>query len=57
MLSYRPRKYVLLNAVEDSKLVGYFQQSQYQVLVLRKHFEGGKDFVDRLRAGYMFIGK
>lgn len=58
MLSYSPRKYVLLNSVEDSKLVSYFQQSQFQLLVLKKHYDGDfKDFVDRLRMVYRFINK
>jgi len=58
MLSYKPRKYVLLNAVADSELVTYFQQSHYQLLVLKKHYEGDfKDFVDQLRRIYSFINK
>lgn len=58
MLSYSPRKYVLLNSVVDSELLTYFQQSQFQLLVLKKHYDGDfKDFVDQLRMGYRFINK
>lgn len=58
MLSYSPRKYVLLNSVTDNELVSYFQQSQFQLLVLKKHYEGDfKDFVDHLRMVYRFINK
>lgn len=58
MLSYSPRNYVLLNSVDDSQLVSYFQQSQFQLLVLKKHYEGDfKNFVDQLRMVYRFINK
>lgn len=58
MLSYSPRKYVLLNSVSDSQLISYFQQSQFQLLVLKKHYDGDfKDFVDQLRMVYRFINK
>ncbi len=58
MLSYSPRKYVLLNSVDDSQLVSYFQQSQFQLLVLKKHYDGDfKNFVDQLRMVYRFINK
>lgn len=56
MLCYSPRKYVLLNSVMDSELVSYFQKSQFQLLVLKKHYDGYcKDFVDQLREKYQFI--
>ena len=58
MLTYKPKKYALLNAVKDCELLSYFQQSQYQVLVLKKHFEGDfKGFVEQLRAAYKFVSK
>lgn len=58
MLSYNPRKYVLLNSVVDSELLTYFQQSQFQILVLKKHYDGDfKDFVTLLRIGYRFIDR
>ncbi|GEM65273.1 hypothetical protein SF1_32550 [Sphingobacterium faecium NBRC 15299] len=58
MLSYSPRNYVLLKSVDDSQLVSYFQQSQFQLLVLKKHYDGDfKNFVDQLRMVYRFINK
>jgi hypothetical protein len=58
MLSYSPRKYALLNSVLDCELVSYFQQSQFQLLVLKKHYDGDfKDFVGQLRMVYSFINK
>ena len=58
MLSYSPRKYVLLNSVVGSELITYFQQSQFQLLVLKKHYDGDfKDFVGQLKIGYRFIIK
>ena len=58
MLSYNPRRYALLNSVIDSELLVFFQKSQFQLLVLKKHDDGDfKDFVDRLRTGYRFIEK
>jgi hypothetical protein len=58
MLSYNPRRYALLNSVIDSELLTYFQQSQFQLLVLKKHYGGDfKDFVDQLRMVYSFINK
>jgi hypothetical protein len=58
MLSYSPRQYVLLNSVIDSQLVSYFQQSQFQLLALKKHYDGDfKDFLNQLRIVYRFINK
>lgn len=58
LLSCNPRKYVLVNSVLDSELITYFQRSQFQLLVLKKHYEGAfKDFVDQLRRIYRFINK
>jgi hypothetical protein len=58
MLFYNPRRYALLNSVIDSKLISFFQKSHFQLLVLKKHYDGDfKEFVDRLRMGYSFINK
>ena len=58
MLNFSSKKYVLLNSVDDSQLVSYFQQSQFQLLVLKKHYESDfKNFVDQLRMVYGFINK
>lgn len=58
MLSYSPRKYALLNSIADSELLTYFQECKFQLLVLKKHYEGEvKDFVDQLRKVYSFINK
>lgn len=58
MLFYNPRRYALLNSVIDSELLVFFQKSHFQLLVLKKHYDGDfKDFVDRLRMGYRFIDK
>lgn len=58
MLFYNPRRYALLNSVIDSELLSFFQKSHFQLLVLKKHYDGDfKEFVDRLRMGYRFIDK
>lgn len=56
MLFYDERKYALLNSVMDSELVSFFQKSHFQLLVLKKHYDGYcKDFVNQLRRKYQFI--
>ncbi|MCX2430644.1 hypothetical protein [Pedobacter sp. GR22-10] len=58
MLFYNPRRYALLNSVIDSKLLSFFQKSHFQLLVLKKHYDGDfKEFVDRLRMIYVFISQ
>ncbi|MGF1925349.1 MAG: hypothetical protein ACQUHE_14330 [Bacteroidia bacterium] len=58
MLFYNPRRYALLNSVIDSELLSFFQKSHFQLLVLKKHYDGDfKEFVDRLKMGYRFIDK
>jgi len=57
-LFYNPRRYALLNSVIDSELISFFQKSHFQLLVLKKHYDGDfKDFVDRLRLIYVFINQ
>jgi len=58
MLFYNPRRYALLNSVIDSELLSFFQKSHFQLLVLKRHYDGDfKDFVDRLKLIYMFINQ
>jgi len=58
MLFYNPRRYALLNSIIDSELLSFFQKSQFQLLVLKKHYDGDfKEFVDRLRMIYVFINQ
>ena len=58
MLNFSPKKYVLLNSVIDSELLNYFHKSQFQLLVLKKHYDGDfKDFVDQLRMAYSLINE
>lgn len=58
MLNFSPKKYVLLNSVIDSELLNYFHKSHFQLLVLKKHYDGDfKNFVDQLRMIYVFISQ
>ncbi|TFB28481.1 hypothetical protein [Pedobacter alluvionis] len=58
MLFCNPRRYALLNSIIDSELLSFFQKSHFQLLVLKKHYDGDfKNFVDQLRMIYVFISQ